>query len=504
MTDKTPILALQKVSRSFGPIEVLHSVDLPLYAGEVHALIGENGAGKSTIMKILGGFLAPSKGQVVLDGKPAPYRSGPEAEAAGIVVIHQEFNLAPDLSVAANIFLGREIGGLRLNHKAMREATTALLDRLQTKILPDTKIRDLSVPDRQMVEIAKALSRNARVLIMDEPSAVLTHREVGALYEQIDRLRADGVAVMFCSHRLDEVAHLADRITVLRDGSVVHQAMRGELTEDSMATAMVGRELSDFFPPKGQPSSETVLQVQGLTVPGKVHDVSLSLRRGEVLGIAGLVGSGRTELAEGMAGLRHATGSIAINGKAVTVSTPQDANAAGLAYLTEDRKEAGLLLTKNLTTNLTLSSLEKFGRMTISRRAEEKALDQAFTEFDIRAPSRDLAAGNLSGGNQQKLLLAKTMLTEPQIIIIDEPTRGIDVGTKRQIYAFIRKLAAEGRSIIVISSELTEVMGLSDRVLVMRQGRLAGEVSGAAIKEDNIVKLAMGVGTDEKPEVPAA
>ncbi|RJE84133.1 sugar ABC transporter ATP-binding protein [Paracoccus onubensis] len=490
------ILSLQNVSKSFGPIQVLHNVDLALEPGEVHALIGENGAGKSTIMKILGGFLDPTDGQIVLDGQPVAFASGPDAEAQGIVVIHQEFNLASDLTVAANVFLGRELGGFRLNHAAMREQTAALLKRLNTTISPDAKIGRLSVPDRQMVEIAKALSRNARVLIMDEPSAVLTHREVGTLYEQIDRLRAEGVAILYCSHRLDEVAHLADRITVLRDGRVVRQALQGELTEDGMATAMVGRELEDFYPPKGNPAPEAALSVSGLTVPGRVHDVSLQLRKGEVLGIAGLVGSGRTELAEGLVGLRSATGEIRVNGKPVRIDSLRDAVLAGLAYLTEDRKEAGLLLEKGLRVNLTLAKLEKFGTWRIDTRAEDKALARATQDFDIRAKDSNMLAGKLSGGNQQKLLLAKTMLPEPEIIIIDEPTRGIDVGTKRQIYAFIRKLASEGRSVIVISSEMTEVIGLSDRVLVMREGRLAGEVEGDAMTEDNIVRLAMGVTSD--------
>lgn len=500
----TPVLALEGVTKSFGPIEVLHGVDLALYAGEVHALIGENGAGKSTIMKTLGGFLAPTGGQIRLDGQPIRFASSTEAERAGIIVIHQEFNLAQDLSVAANVFLGRELGQWRLDHRAMREATAALLERLHSPVSPDALIRDLSVPDRQMVEIAKALSRDARVLIMDEPSAVLTHREVGALYDQVERLRNAGVAIMFCSHRLDEVTHLADRITVLRDGAVVRQALRGELTEDGMATAMVGRELTDFFPPKGQPADEPALEVRGLNVPGKVHDASFTLRKGEVLGIAGLVGAGRTELAEGLAGLRRASGQIRIDGQPITIRTPRDAARAGLAYLTEDRKEAGLLLTKSLRENLTLAALEKFGRIHIDQQAERAALDHAIQEFDIRAPSRDLPVGNLSGGNQQKLLLAKTMLTQPRIIVIDEPTRGIDVGTKQQIYAFIRAQVAQGRSVIVISSELAEVMGLADRVLVMRQGRIAGEVAGDQINEDNIVRLAMGVGSHETTGAGAA
>ncbi|MFG6081090.1 sugar ABC transporter ATP-binding protein [Paracoccus litorisediminis] len=490
------VLALRNVSKSFGPIEVLHGVDLALEPGEVHALIGENGAGKSTIMKILGGFLDPTTGDLLLDGQPRQFTSGPQAEAAGVVVIHQEFNLAPDLSVAANVFLGREAGGFRLDHRAMREGTADLLGQLHSPIDPDTLIRDLSVPDRQMVEIAKALSRKARVLIMDEPSAVLTHREVGALYEQIDRLRGQGVAILYCSHRLDEVAHLADRITVLRDGRVVRQALRGELDENGMATAMVGRELQDFYPPKGHPSDALALQVTGLTVPGEVHGVDLSLRQGEVLGIAGLVGSGRTELAEGLVGLRPASAEIRVNGQPVHIRELRDAFAAGLAYLTEDRKEAGLLLEKDLRVNLTLATLERFGGFRIDTSAEDAALDRAVADFDIRAPRRDMQTGKLSGGNQQKLLLAKTMLPDPRIIIIDEPTRGIDVGTKRQIYAFIRKLADEGRSLVVISSEMTEVIGLSDRILVMRGGRIAGEISGPDMTEENIVRLAMGVSSE--------
>jgi ribose transport system ATP-binding protein len=495
----TIVLSLDKITKSFGPVEVLHGVNLQLYAGEVHALIGENGAGKSTIMKILGGYLAPTTGQVVLDGAPVTYHSGPEGEAQGVVVIHQEFNLAPDLTVAANIFLGREITkGVGLDHAAMRAATAELLTRLDTTIRPDALIRDLSVPDRQMVEIAKALSRKARVLIMDEPSAALTHREVEALYAQVDRLRAEGVALMFCSHRLDEVSRLADRITVLRDGTVVQRALRGEMSEDGMATAMVGRELSDIFPPKDTTSGEALLEVRNLNVQNVVKDVSLTLHKGEVLGIAGLVGSGRTELAEGIVGLRPASGEIRIHGKPVNIRNPRDARDARLAYLTEDRKEAGLLLDKNLPVNLTHSALDMWG-FRIDTTREKAEMTRARKDFDIRAASDDMRAGALSGGNQQKLLLAKTMLTEPEIVIIDEPTRGIDIGTKQQIYHFVRELARQGKAVIVISSELPEVIGLSDRVLVMRMGTIAGEVDGAAITEENIVRLAMGLEREEEP-----
>ena len=494
----TAALALKDVTKSFGPIEVLHGIDFELHPGEVHALIGENGAGKSTMMKILGGFLQPTSGEVLLDGAPARFHSGPEAEARGVVVIHQEFNLAQDLTVSQNIWLGREMGGFFLDHKAMRQATQALLEQLECRVGPDARVNDLPVSDRQMVEIAKALSRNARVLIMDEPSAVLTSHEVQVLFRQIDRLRAAGVALLYTSHRLEEVDHLADRITVLRDGAVVRRALRGELTEDGMATAMVGRDLKDIYPPRRTDFGPVVLEVEDFAVPPLVEGIGFSLRRGEVLGISGLVGSGRTELAEGLVGLRPHTGTVRRNGTAVSLRSLSDAEDHGLAYLTEDRKERGLLLDKSLRENLTLSTLKRFGTPFLSRAAEEAALGKAIADFDIRAPKRDMAVGNLSGGNQQKLLLAKTMLPEPEVVIIDEPTRGIDIGTKSQIYHFIDRLAREGRSVIVISSDMPEILGLSDRVLVMRQGRVAGVLEGAAITETAVVRLVMGTSESEK------
>ncbi|MBS9478678.1 sugar ABC transporter ATP-binding protein [Ancylobacter radicis] len=492
-----PMLELREVRKSFGPIEILHGIDFALHPGEVHALIGENGAGKSTIMKILGGFLPPTSGQVLLEGRPVPYASGAQAEAVGVVVIHQEFNLAADLKVSENVWLGRELGRVFLDHRAMRAGTQALLDQLDSTISPDARIRDLPVSDRQMVEIAKALSRKARVLIMDEPSAVLTHKEVEVLFRQIDRLRAQGVAILYTSHRLEEVTRLADRLTVLRDGAVVRRALRGELTEDGMATAMVGRDLQDIYPARRHPMGEIALDVRGFSVPPLVQDISFTLRRGEVLGISGLVGSGRTELAEGLVGLRPAAGQVFRNGASVHIRSVREAAAHGMAYLTEDRKEHGLLLDKTLRENLTLSTLPRFGSPFISAAREETALTEAIRDFDIRAPRRDMAVGNLSGGNQQKLLLAKTMLSSPEVVIIDEPTRGIDVGTKSQIYAFIDALAAEGRSVIVISSDMPEILGLSDRVLVMRQGRVAGELDGERICEKAVVRLVMG--TAEEP-----
>ncbi|MWD28572.1 ATP-binding cassette domain-containing protein [Aquicoccus sp. SCR17] len=489
-----PVLSAAQVSRLFGPIQVLFDVDFDLYPGEVHALIGENGAGKSTLMKILGGYLQPSKGTLRLDGEDVVFPSLREAEAAGVIMIHQEFNLAMQLSVEENIFLGREIKrGPFLDKPAMQAEARRLLGRLDCPVDPKMRAADISVPNRQMVEIAKALGRNARVLIMDEPTAVLTNRETDILLEQIDRLRAQGTAILYTSHKLDEVRRIADRVTVLRDGHLVRQAGAGELTEHQMAEAMVGRELSDLFPDKTRPADEVVLEVSSLDVPGHVEDASFTLRRGEVLGFAGLVGAGRTELMEGVVGLREAQGSVKVNGRPLKPGSVQAAREAGLVYLTEDRKEKGLLLGHNLRENLTLLALDRFTRIAIDSRKEEAALTHAFEEFDIRAGDREMNAGSLSGGNQQKLLLAKTMLAEPDIVIIDEPTRGIDIGTKRQIYDFIARLTEAGKSVIVVSSELPEVIGLASRVVVMSSGRIAGELEGDEIGEDAILRLAMGL-----------
>ncbi|MCJ8141288.1 sugar ABC transporter ATP-binding protein [Falsirhodobacter halotolerans] len=488
------VLSLQDVSRAFGPVTVLHGIDLDLHAGEVHALIGENGAGKSTTMKILSGFLAPTTGEVRLDGAPAPFRTPAEAEAAGIVMIHQEFNLAAHLSVTENVFLGREMRkGPFLDHAGMRAATVALLDRLQCRADPDARIADISVPDRQMVEIAKALSRRARVLIMDEPTAVLTDRETEVLFEQVTRLKAEGVAILYTSHKLGEVRRLADRVTVLRDGRRVQSGPAQGMTEDRMATAMVGRDLEDLFPAKRAAHGEVVLSARDIHVPRFVTGAGFDLHRGEILGLAGLVGAGRTELMEAIAGLRARDGAVTVANRPLPPNDPQAALAAGLVYLTEDRKDRGLLLDKPLRENLTLLALRRFSGLTIRGRAEDEALTRAIADWDIRVPHRAVLAGNLSGGNQQKLLLAKTMLVDPGIVIIDEPTRGIDIGTKQQIYRFIHRIAAEGVSVIVISSELPEVIGLCDRVLVMRQGRIAGQVTGQDVNEKTIVRLAMGL-----------
>ena len=497
MTRASEILALRNVSKSFGPIEVLHGVDLSLRPGEVHALIGENGAGKSTTMKILAGYQPATAGALLLEGAPAEFDSLYDGEAAGVVMIHQEFNLAEQLTVEQNIFLGRELRrGPFLDKARMRQLARSYLDRVKCAVDPNARVSALSNSEKQMVEIAKALSRDARVLIMDEPTAVLTNRETAILLEQVRALRDQGTAILFTSHKLDEVAAIADTVTVMRDGRVVHSGPTAEIDQDGMATAMVGRDVSDLYPAKPGVAdiAETVLSVAGLSVPGFVPNASFDLKAGEILGLGGLIGSGRTEMMEGLAGLRPASASqITLFGKDVRIKTPGDAQRHGLSYLTEDRKLRGLLLNWGMRDNLTLQTLSKFARPMIDNRAEEAALDHAISEFGIRAGRRDVKVGNLSGGNQQKLLLAKVMLSEPRILIVDEPTRGIDIGTKQQIYVFLRALAAQGVSIIVISSEMPELMGLADRILVMRRHRIAGALSGDAITEDAIVRLSMGL-----------
>jgi ribose transport system ATP-binding protein len=488
------LLDARGITRRFGPITVLHGIDFALHPGEVHALIGENGAGKSTMMKILAGYLAPSSGTLRLEGAPVTFADQRAAEAAGILMIHQEFNLALQLTVEENLFLGREKRrGPFLDSRAMRAEARDWLARLDCPVDPRARIADLSVPQRQMVEIARALGRRARVLIMDEPTAVLTGRETDVLLAQIARLKAQGTAILYTSHKLDEIARIADRVTVLRDGQQITTRPAAGFSEHAMAEAMVGRDLSALYPAKPRPGREVVLEVSGLSVPGHVRDASFTLRRGEVLGFAGLVGAGRTELMEGICGLRPATGRVSLGGQVVKPGSVRAARAAGLVYLTEDRKEKGLLLGKGLTENLTLMALDRFGRLFIDKPAEARAMAQATRDFDIRAKDPAMAVGSLSGGNQQKLLLAKTMLAEPRIVVIDEPTRGIDIGTKQQIYAFIAALAAAGKSVIVVSSELPEIIGLSHRVVVMGRGFIAGELEGAAITEDAILRRAMGV-----------
>lgn len=484
----------RQIAKSFGPVEVLSDVSLTLEQGEVHAILGENGAGKSTLMKILSGYLPPTRGSLHLGGEAQAFRRSRDAEAKGIVLIHQEINLADDLSVEENIFLGNELRrGPFVRGREMRERAAAVLAELETPIDPRSRVGRLSVSQKQMVEIAKAITHDVRILLMDEPTDVLTGKETEVLFRLIRRLKAQGVTVVYISHKLEEVAEISDRVSILRDGELITTQPTRELSQDEMANLMVGRELSDMYPPKRAVGDEVVFGARGVTVPGWAESVSFELRRGEVLGFAGLVGSGRTELFEGILGLRPRRGTVTLHGQEVNFGTLGRAVAAGVAYVSEDRKGKGLVTSMRLRPNVTLLALQKFGRVFLDAKREQRALEGAVEGFSIRVPSLRARAGTLSGGNQQKIVLAKTMEAAPEILILDEPTRGIDVGTKRQIYFFIQELLEAGRSVIVISSELPEIVGLCHRVVVMRSGRQMGTLEGAEVSEQEIVRYVTGL-----------
>ncbi|WP_413771084.1 sugar ABC transporter ATP-binding protein [Lichenihabitans sp. PAMC28606] len=497
LTHAPAVLEARGLSKSFGPVEVLRDITLSLMAGEVHAIIGENGAGKSTLMKLLAGHLVPTHGAIGMDGVPVAFSGPVDAERRGVVLVHQEILLAPHLTVAQNIFMGREIRrGLVMDDHSMNREATQAVRALGADIAPTTVVSRLSIARRQLVQIARALQVPHRVVIFDEPTASLTNVETDALLGVIRGLRERNVAVLYISHRLPEVAAIADRVTVLRDGNLIATREAGTLRPLDMAHLMVGRDMANLYPERHtQPGRDIVLAVRHMNVPGYATDCSFELRHGEILGIAGLIGAGRTELLEGVVGLRPAQGEVMLNGAPVRFASVRDSMRAGVVYLSEDRKGKGLLLGQDLRINLTLAALPRFCRgPLIDRPREDAALDEAVKAFDIRARRRTMLAGQLSGGNQQKLLLGKMMLLEPQIVIIDEPTRGIDIGTKEQIYRFIAALAAEGKAAIVISSEMQELIGLCHRVLIMRGGALVGAVSGDTMTEENIVVYATGIG----------
>jgi ribose transport system ATP-binding protein len=488
-------VAFEGVLKSFGPVEVLHGVSFTLEPGKVYGLLGENGAGKSTLMKILAGYEAASGGTVTVDGKPVSFATSREAEARGIVLIHQEFNLAEDLTVAGNIFLGHEpMKGWFLDEGAMREGAQAALRQVGLEIDPATPVRRLIVAEKQLVEIAKAVSRKARLLIMDEPTATLTPSEVARLFALIARMRAEGVTVIYISHKLDEVERITDEVIVMRDGRFVGRSPTADITRHAMATMMVGREIADQFPPRAvvDESRAPALRVRNFSVPGWAQEIGFEVRPGEILGFAGLVGAGRTELFEGILGLRPSSGEIELQGRAVKPRSPREAAKDGLTYLSEDRKGKGLHVDFTLRPNLTLMALERYARPWLDPSAERRALERAVDVFGIRAGSLSVKASSLSGGNQQKLALAKVLHPEPKVLVLDEPTRGVDVGAKREIYHLIHRLAEQGLAVIVISSELVELIGLAHRVAVMRAGRIAATLEGEELTEEIMIAHATG------------
>jgi ribose transport system ATP-binding protein len=496
-----PVLEAVGLSRSFGAIEVLSDVSVSVRAGEVHAIIGENGAGKSTLMKILAGHLTPTRGAIKLDRAPVELKGPVDAEQRGIVLVHQEIMLAPDLSIAENMFLGRELWrGLTVDDREMNRRAAEAMRVFGVEAEVTAPVQRLSIAQRQLAQIARALAIPHRIAIFDEPTASLTPVETSALLNLIRGLKAKGVAVLYISHRLEEVKSVADVVTVLRDGKLVATKPAVELEPVDMARLMVGRDLLALYPPRPPaPAGEPAFEVRHFGAAGFAEDASFSVRPGEILGFSGLVGAGRTELFEALFGLRKGGGEIRLNGAEQKWRDARAGMRAGAVYLTEDRKSKGLLLEETIAANLTLAALDKFQRGPLIDRAREaRALDEAIQRFDIRVGDRTLLAGQMSGGNQQKLLLAKMMQLNPRVVVIDEPTRGIDIGAKQQIYRFIAALAGEGRSVIVISSEMAELIGICHRVIVMRNGRVVGEVTGETMNEHAIVVLATGVGANGK------
>jgi ribose transport system ATP-binding protein len=481
------------MSKNYGQITVLSDVSFDVMPGEIHAIIGENGAGKSTFMRLLSGYAEPTSGALEIADHEVRFSKPEHAQRAGIVLVHQEILLADGLTVAENLFLGRELmrNGM-MDDRTMRRLAAEKLAELGCKVSPNALVRDIALADRQLVQIARALLDDYKLVIFDEPTAVLTGDEVERLLAIILQLKDQGAAVLYISHRLDEVQRLADRVSVLRDGKLVATYPGDGLTQMDMARLMVGRDLAALYPEKRQRiPAEAALDVRGLVVPGYAKDITFTAYKGEILGFAGMIGAGRTEVFEGVMGLRAAHGSVTLNGKPIDIRSPRAALDAGIGYLTEDRKGKGLLLHELLAPNLTLSALGRFHPGVMMRRAREKAaLFDAIDDYDIRVKSVSVKAGQLSGGNQQKLLLAKVLLTDPSLVVIDEPTRGIDIANKAQIYAFIHRLVEMGKTCIVISSEMQELIGICDRILVMREGRITGEVRGDKMTEHEIALLA--------------
>ncbi|MEV6367913.1 sugar ABC transporter ATP-binding protein [Micromonospora musae] len=494
--DRAPLLVLDGVTKSFGAVAALRGVHLALHPGEAHALVGENGAGKSTLVKILAGAHAPDAGRLALDGRPLELRGPADARAAGIAVIYQEPTLFPDLSVAENIFMGRQpLRGLRrIDTAAMNRDAERLFARLGVRIDPTRPARGLSIADQQLVEIAKALSFDARILVMDEPTAALSGVEVERLFGVARSLCERGAAVLFISHRFDEVFDLCQRITVLRDGAWVSTDRTSDLTVDAVVRRMVGRDVSSLYPKQDAPLRDTLLEVRGLGRAGVFSDVSFTVRGGEIVALAGLVGAGRSEVARAVFGVdRYDAGEVRVAGRPLPAGSPRRAIAAGLALVPEDRRQQGLVMELSVERNATLARRRALSRLGLLVGGAERVEAQRWTRrLQVKTSRLGAAVATLSGGNQQKVVLAKWLATEPRILIIDEPTRGIDVGTKAEVHRLLSQLANEGLAILMISSELPEVLGMADRVLVMHEGRVVRELSRAEADETSVMFAATG------------
>jgi rhamnose transport system ATP-binding protein len=492
------VLALDDVSKSFGAVAALRGAHLELRAGEAHALVGENGAGKSTLVKVLAGVHGPDTGRVLLDGAPVHLDSPAAARAAGIAVIYQEPTLFPDLSVAENIFMGRQplSAGRRIDRREMHARCAALFERLGVRLDPERPARGLSIADQQMVEIAKALSFDARVLVMDEPTAALSGVEVERLFTVARSLRDSGAAVLFISHRFEEVFDLCDRITVMRDGQWVSTDAAADLTVDQVVRRMVGRDVSSLFPKLDVEPREVVLSVRGLTRRGVFSDVSFDVRAGEIVALAGLVGAGRSEVVRAVFGVdTYDEGSVEVAGRPLRPGRPAAAMAAGIALVPEDRRQQGLVMELSVERNATLTRRWQLARGgLLSSRAERATAAEWSKKLQVKAGKLADPVSTLSGGNQQKVVLAKWLSTHPSVLIVDEPTRGIDVGTKAEVHRLLSQLAADGLAVVMVSSELPEVLGMADRVLVMHEGRLVDDIPRARADEDSVMLAATGQG----------
>ena len=493
------LLEMKGISKSFPGVKVLEQVDFTLHRGEVHALMGENGAGKSTLMKILGGIHTKDSGSITVNGNVYDIASPSMAQNLGIVIIHQELNMVPHLTVMENIFLGREFtyGKSKLiNWRRMRQEAHRYLSQLGLNIDPDTLVNELSVGQQQMVEIAKALSMKAEILVLDEPTAALTDREIEALFLVIASLKEKGVGMIYISHRMEEIFRICDQVTVMRDGHYIGTEYIANSTMDHLVKMMVGREIKDRFPKVKVTLGEEKLTVSGLTQKGKLHDISLSVRAGEIVGIAGLMGAGRTELAKALFGVTPIDrGTISINGKPVSIHKPIDAIHAGIGLITEDRKDEGLLLPLSVNDNLALPNLKILSSFGFMNRSKERELsDSMIKKLLIKTPNSEQKVGSLSGGNQQKVVIGKWLATNPQVLILDEPTRGVDIGAKKEIYDLMNELVLQGVAILMISSELPEVLGMSDRILVMHEGKISGEFTQEDASQEKIMLSATGGG----------
>lgn len=489
-------IEMRGINKSFGSNQVLNNAGFVLESGEVHALMGENGAGKSTLMKILTGVYTRDAGTVTVDGQEVVYHNPQEAEKAGIVFIYQELNVMFDLTVEENLFMGKEItkGMGVCDTKAMRKKAKEILDRLGVSISPKAVMADLSVGQQQMIEICKALMVDAKVIIMDEPTAALTQSETEALFKVIRALKEKGVSMVYISHRMEEIFELCDRITILRDGSYIDTKRICDTDMNDVVKMMIGREIGERYPSRDCKIGKEIFKVTGLTKKGVFENVSFAVSQGEVLGVSGLMGAGRTEIMQAIFGnLSYDSGKIQIEGKEVHIKNPQEAMAYGIGFITEDRKTEGLMLDKSIRENVSLANLGIISKNSVLSKGEESQLvSKAIKDLHIKCFGPSHECNNLSGGNQQKVVLAKWILTNPKILILDEPTRGVDIGAKKEIYSIINELASHGVAIIMVSSELPEVLGMSDRIMVVREGVVGGIINREEANQENVMTLATG------------